>query len=185
MVQNMKQGINNTVDEEIYDEEVVYEEIDNTTMLHKVIRMAVCIAIPVAVGLISSLATRNAMREFESLNKPFLAPPAILFPIAWTILYILMGIGSYFILYSNSSDRYLITFVYGVQLFFNLLWSPLFFLGKAYWFSFVWLLVMMFMIAYIIRESFKVSKIAFVCFIPYMAWCIFAAYLNAGVAILN
>jgi len=55
------------------------------------------IALPVVVGLIASALTGDAMTSFGNLNQPPLAPPAWLFPVAWTILYILMGVASYLI----------------------------------------------------------------------------------------
>lgn len=85
-----------------------------------------CIAVPLAVGGLSALLTRNSMQTFDSINKPRLAPPGWLFPVAWTILYILMGIASYLVITSRKPNgSALIT--YGLQLIFNFFWSIIFF----------------------------------------------------------
>lgn len=65
--------------------------------LNKAWRIALAIAVPLGGGFIISLFTRDAMSKFSSFNQPPLAPPAWLFPVAWTILYVLMGIASYLI----------------------------------------------------------------------------------------
>lgn len=84
-----------------------------------------CLAIPLAVGSLSALLTRNNMEAFDSINKPPLAPPGWLFPVVWTILYILMGIASYLVLMSKKSNDTALT-VYGIQLAFNFFWSIIF-----------------------------------------------------------
>ena len=60
------------------------------------------IALPLIVGAISGLLTRNAMQEFQTFIKPPLAPPGWLFPVVWTVLYALMGFSSYLIKISNA-----------------------------------------------------------------------------------
>ena len=84
-----------------------------------------CIALPLAVGLVSSFLSRSGMASFDQINKPPLSPPGWLFPIVWTILYIFMGIASYLILTSKKECRFPLT-VYGIQLIFNFFW-PIFF----------------------------------------------------------
>ena len=63
----------------------------------------ICLVIPLAVGGISALLTGGGMDTFETLNQPPLSPPGWLFPVVWTILYILMGIASYLVLTSGKS----------------------------------------------------------------------------------
>jgi len=84
------------------------------------------IMIPVLVGGLVGFLISGSM-DYSSLQKPFLAPPAILFPIVWTILYILMGV-SYGILESNSLMDWKDQFIYYFQLFVNALWPIFFFL---------------------------------------------------------
>lgn len=115
--------------------------------LNKAWRIALAIAVPLGGGFIISLFTRDAMSKFSSFNQPPLTPPAWLFPVAWTILYILMGVASYLIWEKahnanapadkTASKTALI--IYAVQLVFNFIWTPLFFSLGWYWFAFIWL----------------------------------------------
>ena len=87
-----------------------------------------CLAIPLGVGVVSALLTRNSMEQFSSLRQPPLSPPGWLFPVVWTVLFILMGIASYLVIVSGHPARSKTALtVYGVQLAFNFLWSILFF----------------------------------------------------------
>ena len=70
-----------------------------------VIELIICIAIPLLVGVLAAFFTKDAMLTFNTMAKPPLAPPAWLFPVAWTILYILMGIASFLILNSRNEGR--------------------------------------------------------------------------------
>ena len=169
-----------------YTEESEINYMEESDKKYKWIRtLIICIVIPLCVGLLSYLSTGGAMRAFDTMNKPPLSPPAWLFSVAWIILYILMGIGSFAIVTSKKKGKGVLIAVYGIQLFFNFLWSPVFFVGKLYWFALIWLLLMWAMIIYMIVKSSKVSKFAMICFIPYVVWTTFAAYLNLGIAILN
>ena len=159
----------------------------------KIWRIALAIAVPLGGGFIISLFTRDVMIKFGAFNQPPLSPPAILFPIAWTILYILMGLASYFIWKKGhdsrkKSDKSLVRtalIIYAVQLVFNFAWTPLFFVLDLFWFAFAWLLVMWALVLALIIISHKISKPAFWMLLPYLLWCTFAAYLNCGIAILN
>ena len=149
-------------------------------------KLIVCIAIPLIVGIVSAFLTRNAMEAFTVLDKPPLSPPGILFPIVWTILYVLMGIASYLILISDTPyrSRTALT-VYGVQLFFNFCWSLLFFNLEAYLAAFIWLIVLWVLIIITAVLFYGINKTAGLLMIPYIIWVTFAAYLNLGIAILN
>ena len=159
----------------------------------KIWRICLAIVVPLGGGLIISLFTRNAMTKFGTFNQPPLAPPAILFPIAWTILYVLMGIASYFIWKkgydsrkkSNKSLSKTALIIYAVQLIFNFAWTPIFFTLELFWFAFIWLLILWALVLALVIVSYKISKPAFWMLLPYLLWCTFAAYLNCGIAILN
>ena len=146
-----------------------------------------CIVIPLLVGAISGFISMNGMKEFASINKPPLSPPGFLFPIVWTILYILMGISSYLVLTSDASqnDKRNALIIYGIQLFFNFFWSIFFFNFELYFFSFFWLLALWILIILNIIRFNKISKAASYLLIPYLLWVTFAAYLNLAIAILN
>lgn len=150
-----------------------------------VVILVVCIAIPLIVGAISALLTQNAMASFDSLNQPPSSPPAWLFPVAWTILYILMGISGFYIYMSNNKAHNIGIFLYVVQLLFNFFWCLIFFGISAYIFAAIWLAILLILIIALIVNTSKYSKAAMFMLIPYAAWCCFAMYLNIGIAILN
>ena len=106
--------------------------------------LVLCIAIPLAIGSLSGFLTSESMEMFSSINKPPLSPPAILFPIVWTILYILMGIASYLILTSGQEKNRIknALTVYSLQLIFNFFWSIWFFNFGWYLFAFAWLIIL-------------------------------------------
>lgn len=159
----------------------------------KIWRIALAIAVPLCGGFIISLFTRDAMSKFGSFNQPPLAPPAWLFPVAWTVLYVLMGLASYFIWKKGYDSRKAADksasktalIIYGIQLVFNFVWTPLFFSLGWYWPAFAWLLVMWALIIVLMMKAYKISRPAFWMLLPYIIWCTFAAYLNCGIAILN
>ncbi|MCI9449379.1 MAG: tryptophan-rich sensory protein [Clostridiales bacterium] len=147
-------------------------------------KLILCIAIPLAVGGLSALLTRGSMEIFQSLNKPTLSPPGWLFPIVWTILYILMGIASYLVLTSEKTNRSALT-VYGIQLVFNFFWSIIFFNLEAYLFSFIWLIILWILIFITMIMFFGISEPAGYLLLPYLLWVTFAGYLNFYIYLLN
>ena len=143
-----------------------------------------CLAIPLAVGSLSSLLTQNSMETFSSVTKPELAPPGWLFPVVWTILYILMGIASYLVLTSGKPNNYALT-VYGIQLVFNFFWSIIFFNFELYLFAFIWLVLLWLLILKTTLLFYQISKPAGYLMIPYLLWVTFAGYLNLSIYLLN
>ena len=145
------------------------------------------IAIPLLVGVVAGLLSRNGMDVFEMVNKPLLSPPAFLFPIVWTILYILMGISAYLILKSdaNLEGKTKALKIYIYQLGVNFLWPIFFFNFKWYFFSFLWILLLWVLIIVMIREFSRISKTAGYLLIPYLLWVTFATYLTFAIWMLN
>ncbi len=148
--------------------------------------LILCIVIPLAVGGISALLTQQSMEVFATVVKPPLSPPAWLFPVVWTILYVLMGIASYLVLQSSKPYRIrtALTF-YAIQLFFNFWWSIIFFNIEAYLLAFVWILLLWFFILITMLMFYKITKPAGYLMAPYIVWVTFAAYLNLGIYLLN
>lgn len=144
----------------------------------------IAILIPLAVGSISALISGN-MSAYSALNQPPLSPPGFVFPIVWTILYILMGISSYIIYSSKRHEKSKALLLYGIQLFFNFCWSIIFFRFNLYLFAFIWLIVLICIIVLMIKEFYRVSSLAAKLQIPYLLWCLFAAYLNFWIFIMN
>lgn len=141
------------------------------------------IIIPVIVGGIVGLIILKSL-DYNSLQKPILSPPSIVFPIMWTILYILMGI-SYGILDSSGLNDKSIKLIYYVQLFVNALWSIFFFTLKWRLFSFLWILLLDVLVFVMIVEFYKKNKVSGLLQIPYILWCLFASYLNFAIYLLN
>lgn len=149
-------------------------------------KLIVCIAIPLAVGGISGFLTRESFKNFAILNKPPFSPPGWLFPVVWTILYVLMGIASYLVLSAEKPFRVRTALtVYGVQLAFNFLWSIIFFNFELYLFAFVWLVLLWILILITTVLFYRISKPAGYLLIPYLLWVTFAGYLNFGIFLLN
>ena len=141
------------------------------------------ILIPVIIGGIVGFIISPYI-DYNTLQKPFLAPPSIVFPIVWTILYILMGI-SYGILESNKLTNKKIDLLYYIQLGVNSLWSIFFFLLKWRLFSFIWIILLAILIIFMILKFYDKNKVAGLLQIPYLLWVIFASYLNIAIYILN
>ena len=153
-----------------------------------VLTFVISIALPLAIGGFSAFLTRDNMNIYGEINTPPLSPPAFLFPVVWTILYILMGVSSAFIWLNRSdnkeiADRGLL--IYAVSLFFNFVWSLIFFNFRAYLFAFIWLAVMLILIILTVINYRKTVPLAAYLQIPYILWTAFAGYLNFGVWLLN
>ncbi|HJA71338.1 MAG TPA: tryptophan-rich sensory protein [Candidatus Lachnoclostridium stercoravium] len=146
--------------------------------------MIISLLIPVAVGSISALISRIPGR-YAGMQQPPFSPPAIVFPIVWTALYILMGISAYMISRSEDARKSRALSVYALQLFFNFFWSILFFRFSWYLPAFFWLAAMIILILIMIFRFFQIKPLAAYLQILYLFWCLFAAYLNFGVYWLN
>lgn len=146
--------------------------------------LIIAILIPLAVGTLSALFSRN-MSLYSTINKPPLSPPGFIFPIVWIILYILMGISSYLVYESNNPNKSDALKTYAIQLFFNFWWSIIFFRFSLYLFAFLWLLVMIALIVIMIYKFYHIRAISAYLQIPYLLWCLFAAYLNFMIYRLN
>ncbi len=145
--------------------------------------LIISILIPVLIGTLSSLFSGNMSTSM--FNKPSFSPPSFLFPIVWTILYILMGISSYIIYSSDSPNKRKALIIYAVQLFFNFFWSILFFGFSQYLFAFIWLIILIILIIIMIYQFYAIEPLAAFLQIPYLLWCLFAAYLNFIIYRLN
>ena len=141
------------------------------------------ILLPVLVGAIVGLITFPAM-QYSSLIQPPIAPPGILFPIVWTILYVLMGT-SYGMLKSNNLANDKIDNIYYLQLGVNALWSIFFFIFEWRLFSFLWIIFLAILVVIMIIRFYEKNKIAGLIQIPYLLWIIFVSYLNLSIYILN
>lgn len=144
---------------------------------------ALSILPPVLLGAAVGLLTMGSM-DYEQLRQPPLSPPAILFPIVWTILYVLMGV-SYGMIKDKSRLESGDSLIYYLQLFVNLLWPVAFFVLKWRLFAFFWILLLDVLVILMVVRFTRKNKTAGYLQIPYAVWVIFATYLNLGVYLLN
>lgn len=149
---------------------------------------SIAIAIPVTIGVASAALTKDSMWVYSQLNTPPLAPPSWLFPMVWTILFILMGVSSA-MLYTkrernpDAAKKGLL--YYGVSLVLNFSWSIVFFNLQAAFFALLVLIALLYCIVRTILEYRKVWPAAAYLQIPYALWVLFAGYLNVGIWLLN
>ena len=150
-------------------------------------RLIISLLIPLAVGGLSALVTRGDMDLYSAVNRPPLSPPAVVFPIVWTVLYILMGVSLYLVW--NNGDTYaekgVAYALFGFQLFLNFIWSPVFFSAQQYLLAFIILVILWISVLLMILSFAKIYKPAALLQIPYIIWLTIAGYLNMGVYLLN
>jgi len=148
---------------------------------------AVLIVMTEAIGALSGFLTKEGMKTYEAFAaKPALTPPGAVFPIVWSILYALMGIGAGRIWLSSLSVlRKKSLMLFALQLAVNFVWSLLFFNANVYGFAFIWLVLLWILIVLMIRAFYQVDKTAAYLQIPYLLWVTFAGYLNFMVWQLN
>lgn len=158
-------------------------------MWKKIKPYVISILIALGIGALSSIITKNNMSlVYEQINKPPLAPPMLLFPIVWGILFVLMGIGSAQIYLGREADSEKASSalqIYGIQLIVNFFWSIIFFNMQAFLFAFIWIMVLWALIIMMTVQFKKISKTAAYLQLPYILWTTFAAYLTLMIYILN
>ena len=125
----------------------------------------------------------NSYDFYQALDKPFFAPPGWIFPVVWTILYLLMGL-SYYIVCNNSCNP-VIKQIFNLQLFFNLLWPIIFFIFEQLLLSSIWIVGLDILIIVMILVFTQTDKKAGYLQIPYLVWSLFATVLNISIFILN
>ncbi|MDE7261726.1 MAG: tryptophan-rich sensory protein [Oscillospiraceae bacterium] len=155
--------------------------------IHTWKQYAFWIVITEAVGGLSGWLTRNGTELYKAtIEKPPLSPPGIVFPIVWTVLYMLIGIGAARIYMTPDSHiRSKSLWLFLIQLVFNFFWSIIFFNLQRFGFALVWLIVLWILILRMTWNFYKIDRLAAWLQIPYLIWVAFAAYLNLGIWILN
>ncbi len=157
-------------------------------MWKKIKPYVISVAIALGVGALSAIFTRGNMDIYDRIQTPPLAPPGILFPIVWTVLYTLMGISSA-IIYTKGRKENIPVYdalkTYAIQLGVNFFWSIIFFNLEAFLFAFLWILLLWVLIIVMIKKFYEIDKTAAYLQIPYLLWVTFAAYLNFAIFLLN
>lgn len=144
-------------------------------------KLIISILIPLGLGFLTSLFINTNL--YMNITKPLLSPPKIVFPIVWTILYILLGISNYII--NKESKKEIPNLIYYIGLAINLIWPFIFFNLKEYLLALIWLIILIIFVILMLIEYYKINKKAFYLQIPYIIWLLFALYLNYEVFILN
>ncbi len=144
------------------------------------------ILVSLGTGLLSALLTMGNMNLYREITRPPLSPPAILFPIVWTVLYILTGVGAAMVhTRAHPGTAGPVLAVFFLQLAVNFFWSLIFFNLRAWLWAFVWLLILWGLIFVMIKRFGTVSPLAAKLQLPYLLWVTFAGYLTLAIYILN
>lgn len=138
---------------------------------------------PIVIGSVVGLVI-NKYIDYSTLVKPPLSPPKLLFPIMWSIIYLLLGI-SYYLYKKNSIDNNNINFIYYIQLIVNYLWSFIFFVWKLRFIAIIWIIGLLILIIILYKAYYNKYRLSAYLLIPYIIWTIFATYLTIGIYILN
>lgn len=145
--------------------------------------LAVSIGIALLAGALGALL--GGGNNLDGITSPWFMPPPVVFPIVWTILYVLMGIAAYLVYDSGSPQRKEALQVYALQLVVNSLWSLFFFRLHWFLFSFLWILFLIVLVCITIYQFNQVEKKAGYLLLPYLIWLLFAAILAFAVYRLN
>lgn len=143
------------------------------------------ILLSLTVGGLSALATANNMNIYDKITTPPLSPPGWLFPVVWTILFVLMGVSAAIVFTSNSPQKDDSLFIYAVSLVLNFSWSIFFFNMQSFIVAFVILIALWLSIIITIIQYYKINKAAAWLQLPYLLWVTFAGYLNFAIILLN
>ena len=147
--------------------------------------LAASLLIALGGGGLSGLLIRGSVGRYQALRQPPLSPPGWVFPLVWTVLYLLMGVAAYLVWERGGPGRKPALLLYGLQLGMNFLWAPLFFRWGMRGLALVWLLALWALAIWTALRFYRASRPAGWLLAPYLLWLAFAAYLNAGVWLLN
>lgn len=140
----------------------------------------VIIGLTILLPGIISLIIKDSFSIYKDLLKPKFSPPSYLFPVAWSILYILMSIAAIFVKENNKCLK-----TYYFQLFLNIIWTPIFFLFNNYLLALIDLFLLLGSVLYMTYLFYKENKKTIYLLIPYILWLLFALYLNYFVYLYN
>ena len=130
---------------------------------------------------IIALITKDSFSTYKELVQPKLAPPGIVFPIVWNILYLLMSIAG--IIAKNEDENNIK--IYYFQLILNALWTPIFFTLKLYFPALIELIILLITVICMTNRYKEYNRVTLYLLLPYIAWLLFALYLNFAVMVLN
>ncbi len=154
-------------------------------MFKKLFPYFISVAVSLGIGGISALLTKDNMSVYSDLNRPPFSPQPEIFPIVWSILFVLMGIAAALVWCSNKTQSDDALLFYGAQLTFNFCWTLIFFNLRAFLFAFIWLTALSVLIGITTVKFYKLNKTAGFLMVPYFLWVCFAGYLNFMIWMLN
>ena len=154
--------------------------------MEKIKNIAIAVAIPLFIGLLSGYLTAEAMELYQNLEQPAFSPPGWIFGPVWIVLYILMGYASYRVW--ERREKYKVNTAltyYGVQLVFNFFWSLIFFRFQLRGLALLEIFILLTLIIITTIKFYKIDKWAAYLLFPYIGWVGFATILNYSIWILN
>lgn len=150
--------------------------------MKQIIKKLIYMFFPLLIGGLVSFIIKDFI-NYQEIIKPLLAPPKFIFPIAWSIIYFLMGI-SYVLLNKNIVDKTNKIIYYG-QLLVNAFWSIIFFIFHNYGLSFIWIILLDILVSLMIWCFYKTNKVSAYLNLGYLIWILFATYLTGAIWLLN
>lgn len=154
-------------------------------MLKKFLSYVISVAISLGIGGLSAFLTKDSMSVYSVINRPPLSPPSWLFPVAWTILFVLMGTAAAIVWCSKEKETDSALIFYGFQLVFNFCWPIIFFNFRAFKPAFFWLIALLVLIGITAVKFYRIRKTAGLLMLPYFLWVCFAGYLNFAIWQMN
>lgn len=150
-------------------------------------KLVIAILIPLALGAIAGRFTAQAVPEwYATLNRPSFNPPNWIFGPVWTVLYILLGISLYLIWKQPpSQERNNALRIFSIQMFFNFIWSFVFFYFNQIGLALIVIICLWICIVLMLRSFYRIKPIAAYLNIPYLLWVTFASILNVAYYFLN
>lgn len=163
-----------------------YHESQKQLIMKKLIPIAVGTLLCLGVGIVASFFQKDSIENwYPTLKKPALTPPNIVFPIAWSILYVCMGTSIGLIWKMKSPQRDKVVRLFALQLLLNFGWSISFFYCRSPWAGMIDILLLNALIVRYMQQSYRLNKASALLFAPYLTWTLFATYLNGYILAHN
>ncbi|WP_160673437.1 TspO/MBR family protein [Clostridium sp. C8-1-8] len=149
--------------------------------------LLISILVALGGGIVIGFITSASEKQYLNLAKPIFSPPSWLFPIVWTILYLLMAIAAYRVyeLKQQGININNALLFYSIQLILNFLWPLIFFKLRLYGLAFIELVILFIFIIITFIKFIKVDKISSILLVPYMLWVAYAGALNFFIWMMN
>jgi len=158
----------------------------NTNMLkNKILSFLLFLIVTFSASFIGAFATINYKEPWYSLlAKPSFNPPDWVFGPVWTVLYFLMTIAIWKVWQSNYRNINIV-YIYFIHLFFNTMWSIVFFVFHNIFLALVIIIILIGFISYLMMQYKKINLVSYYLMTPYLLWCMFAVVLNFSIFIIN